>query len=311
VDVPTAMTLLLVDSEIRLRRHWAAPMVPILWFSVVVGVARLRRPIHRRLAVAALILASTSTYLVDGLLPGGRRFDPNDLTWTSRAEQLSYLASRVPVGATVAASRRVLAHVANRADLYVFPPSYRGALWPPERRPQVYLVDLTNDGSLDMLEGRQSPLRTPRALYAIWLAGTDALMLIEHPPVAERRASGGTGAIRLDGIDDLSRGGTVELVLHWSAARRLTGTLTRVVRLLDADGSLIAERRGMALDAFFPSNEWPDGQIVLDRVRFDRDVAPGGRVVAGWLDERGREDLADILLSDSPQAPGWSARAAP
>ena len=58
-------------------------------------------------------------------------------------------------------------------------------------------------------------------------------------------------------------------------------------------------------------DQWPADQIVLDRVRFDHTAEPGGRVAPGWLDEDGREDLADILLSDSLPVPGWSARVAP
>ncbi len=79
-DAPTAVTLLLADKEIRLRRHWAAPMLPVLWLSVVVGVSRLRQPAHRRLAIVVLVAAGASAYLLGSGLPGGGRFDPADAT---------------------------------------------------------------------------------------------------------------------------------------------------------------------------------------------------------------------------------------
>lgn len=290
-NLPDAAALLLADKEIRLRRHWAAPMVPILWLSVVVAIAQLRRPMYRRVAIVALVVGSASTFLLDSGLPGGGRFDPADASWTSRAEQLSYLVDQVPAGATVAASRRVLAHLSGRPELYVFPPSYRGALWPPERRPNVYLADLTNDDTLEMLQGRQSPLRTARAPYAIWLAGPDALMLVEHAPAPTQTVGKASGEIRLDGVDDMSRGPDLDLVLHWSAPRRPSGSLARVVRLLADDGSIVAEQRGTALDTILPTNDWPNGQRVIDRVHFDGIATDVARVVVGWLDARGEGEL--------------------
>ncbi|MDP8923150.1 MAG: DUF2079 domain-containing protein, partial [Chloroflexota bacterium] len=296
IDLPDAAVLVMADKEQRFRRHWVAPTLPIIWLATVVGLARLRHPPLRALGIGALVLGMTWTYVLDSDLPGGGDSDPSDLVWTERSEQMDYLVRRVPPDASVAASRRVLGDLANRAELYVFPPSYMGKLWPPNRRPQVYLLDLTNDGTREALLGRQSPLRTTRTPYAIWLAGPDGMLLAERPPAPVTPVEGDSAGIRLTGLDATRDDDSLDVTLHWSATHRPDRALTRVVRVLDAGGGVIAERRGTALDELFPTTEWPAGQIVLDRLRMPLEGRAPLTVAAGWETERGQPDLIEVPL---------------
>lgn len=299
VDLPQAATLLLADKGERFRRHWTAPMLPTIWLSAVVGYAALRGRPLRVVGVALLAIGSVTTYLLDSNLPGGGDYDPADLAWSDRAEQHAYLVARVPAGASLVASRRALGAVADRAELYVFPPSYQGKLWPPERRAQAYLLDLSNDGTQEELLRRQSPLRANRP-YAIWLAGPDAMLLLERAPEPEQQLDRDLSGIRLRGLWTRQDGETVEVESHWQANTKPATRLTRVVTVLDGDGRVLAESRGTALDAYLPTEQWPAGQEVIERVRLD--ASPGRQRVVRlrWVDGNGQGDAFEIGIGDSP-----------
>lgn len=297
IDLPDAAVLVFADKEQRFRRHWASPTLPIVWLATVVGLARLRRPPLRALGVAALVAGTLATYRIDSNMPGGGDYDPSDVVWTDRAAQMAYMVGLVPPEGSVASSRRVMAYLGNRAELYVFPPSYLGKLWPPERRPSVYALDLSNDGTREALIGRQSPLRTGRTPYAIWLVGPDAMLLTERPPAPSRPLDAASNGINLTGVD-LSRvspgldvgaprdGIDLDATLHWAAPTRPARELTRVVRALDASGAVLAEQHSTPLEELFPTIEWPAGQIVLDRVRMPLDGQTPARLLAGWVERQ-------------------------
>jgi len=299
VDLPQAATLLLADKGERFRHHWTAPMLPTIWLSAVVGYAALRGRPLRVVGVALLAIGSVTTYLLDSNLPGGGDYDPADLAWSDRAEQHAYLVARVPAGASLVASRRALGAVADRAELYVFPPSYQGKLWPPERRAEAYLLDLSNDGTQEQLLRRQSPLRANRP-YAIWLAGPDAMLLLERAPEPEQQVDRDLSGIRLRGLWTRQDGETVEVESHWQANTKPATRLTRVVTVLDGDGRVLAESRGTALDAYLPTEQWPAGQEVIERVRLD--ASPGRQRVVRlrWVDGNGQGDAFEIGIGDSP-----------
>jgi uncharacterized membrane protein len=295
IDAPQAGVLLLADKE-RFRRHWASPMLPVIWLATTVGLASLRRPPLRALGVAALVAGTAATYALDSNLPFGGDYDPADLAWTDRSEQMAYAVARVQPGARVAASRRALGHLADRPELYVFPPSYLGALWPPERRPDTYVLDLSNDGTREALAGRQSPLRTARAPYAIWLVGPDAALLTERPPAPSLRVDRDAGGITLAGLDARRNGSYLDVTLHWAAPRRPDARLTRVVLVTDGEGRALAGSRGTALDDLFPTTEWPNGQVLLERIRVPLGGVAPARVQAGWAPPGRQPTRVDVAL---------------
>jgi hypothetical protein len=207
--------------------------------------------------------------------------------------------ARVPPGASLVSSRRALGAVADRAELYVFPPSYAGKLWPPERRAQAYLLDLSNDGTQEALLSRQSPLRANRP-YAIWLAGPEAMLLLDRAPEPEQPLDRDLSGIRLRGIWAVQDGEAVVVEAHWQAASKPATRLTRVVSILDGDGRVLAESRGSPLDDYLPTEQWPAGQAVIERVRLD---APPGRqraVRVQWLDATGAGDAFELGIGDAP-----------
>jgi uncharacterized membrane protein len=295
VDVPQAATLLLADKGERFRRHWTAPMLPTIWLAAVVGYAALRGRSLRLLGVGLLVAGTLVTFLLDSNLPGGGDYDPADVVWTERAEQHAYLAARVPPGASLAASRRFLGNVADRAELYVFPPSYAGELWPPERRPMAYLLDLSNDGTREALAGRQSPLRASRP-YTIWIAGPDAMLLLDRAPEPAVVLDLDLAGSRLHGVTARRHADELEIELHWRAQTKPASALSRSLVVLDASGSPLGESRGTPLDGLFPTDQWPAGQVVVDRVRFDGVQSAPVSVRIGWSDRHGVGESIDVPI---------------
>ena len=292
IDAPQAAALLLADKGERFRRHWSSPMMPTIWLSAVVGFSVLRGRWLRVAGILAVLVGTVSCFLLDSNLPGGGDYDPSDLQWSERAEQHAYLAQLLPPGGSVVSSRRALGAIADRAELYVFPPSYAGKLWPPERRPAAYFLDLSNDGTWEALLGRQSPLRSNRP-HAIWLAGPEAMLLLDRPPAPGTIVDRDAGPIRLLGYDQRTSGDLLELELHWQNPEKV-GRLTRMVHVLDTNGEPLAEARGSVLDDLFPTDFWPAGQMVVERVRLQIGTATPQTIRVGWIDERGQAATIDL-----------------
>src|SRR5205823_4473390 len=78
------------------------------------------------------------------------------------------------------ASKRGLAHLANRRELYIFPPKdYRPGLWPPSNPPAFLLLDLTNQDTLRELDAASGTIR-----------GSGAYRELERTPNALLLAAG-------------------------------------------------------------------------------------------------------------------------
>jgi uncharacterized membrane protein len=295
-DVPQAATLLLADKGERFRRHWTAPLLPTVWLATVVGFASLRGRPLRILGVGLLAAGTLATFLLDSNLPGGGDYDPADTAWSERAEQHAYLVERLPAGASLAASRRYLGLVADRSALYVFPPSYLGKLWPPERRLQAYLFDLTNDGTQEELARRQSPLRANRP-YAVWVAGADAMMLLDRAPEPRTVVDQDVGGLRLHGYTARQSGDVLELELHWQAAARPTAQLARSVGTpADPSGASLGAEPLALLD-YLPTDQWPQGQIVIDRTRLTLLASEPSVVRLGWGPPGAPPETIDLTIS--------------
>ena len=283
-DAPQAATLLLADKGERFRRHWTAPMLPTIWLAAVTGYATLRGRPLRLLGLGLMVAGTLVTFLLDSNLPGGGDYDPADVAWSDRAEQDAYLVAQIPPGASLVASRRFLGAVGGRSELYVFPPSYLGKLWPPERRSQAYLLDLTNDGTREALLGRQSPLRASRP-YAVWLAGPDAMLLLDRPPEPATVVDRDVGGVRLHGYDLRQSGTTVEVELHWQVIDRLDPSLTRTIttiRTPDNPFGALSGNLALALTELLPTEQWPPGLVVIDRVQLPGSEIGASTLHVGW-----------------------------
>jgi predicted membrane protein DUF2079 len=179
MTAPGAAALLLADKPGRFRRHWVAPMLPVIWIATVVGLANLgRQPPGLRLLGAALMLAAIGGYYaLDSSLPLGGQFEPGDLVATTLSGELAELDGAIPPRASVAASRRGLAHLANRPALYAFPPKdYGPGLWPPAELPEYALIDLANADSQRELDRPSGEVRWSGSYHELERRSTTLLL---------------------------------------------------------------------------------------------------------------------------------------
>jgi uncharacterized membrane protein len=140
---PPAATLLLADNSGRFRRHFAAPLVPLLWQAAVVGLTRLGRPGPRLAGGVAIGLATLALARPDV----HEQFDPAKRTPSRTASDLTRLGAMIPPDASVVASLRGLSRLANRREVYALPvTNYRAVPWPPVELPRYALIELEQDG---------------------------------------------------------------------------------------------------------------------------------------------------------------------
>lgn len=292
IAAPHAAVLLLADKENRLRRHWVAPMLPVIWLSTVVGLSSLRRPATRHIAVVALLVGAVTCYVADSSLPGGGDFEPDDVVATPRSRELEFATAWFDQrpGLSIAASRRAVGHVANRPGVYVFPPSYQGRLWPPDRPVEAYLLDLSNDQTARALTERPSLGK----LAAVFV-GPDTLMLV--PWTGAPSLPGPGGDSRLVGHDArrVDSRWEVLLYLRWTDSDPpIDGTVfgLTIGDLLAFERPLLGLRHGAA---------WPslrDVPLVIERVTLPALASRvGAEVQLRWPD--GRSERHRLELSES------------
>lgn len=265
ITAPELGALLLADREGRYRRHWVAPALPIIWLATVSGIARLRHTPARSLAGGLMVAGSITAFAIDSSLPGGGDYEPYDTVWSPRAEQLQRALAEVPADVSVAASRRILAYLAHRHELYVYPPSYAGALWPVEPAPRHWVFDLSNDQTREHLAGRSSPLRA-QAGSVIWTLGPDAAVLTPAAPSLATASDLALDWVRLRAWETRVVTGGEELLLLWESARRPARPQMRAIKVTDASGAELHRVDSNPLDQMYPPTEWPRGQQWVDRV---------------------------------------------
>jgi len=191
----------------------------------------------------------------------------------------------VPSDASAAASRRALPYLANRSEIYVYPPSYSGSLWPVNPLPRYWLLDLTNDQTRAHLEGRSSPLRAENP-GTIWTTGTDVALITPVETILPRDAAIPMDWGQLQAWDVRGASGGLELLLQWESLRRPTRPQVRTIRFLSPEGQEVHRITTMPLDEIYATNEWQRGQQWIDRTLIDSNFG-GTRIQVGTA-ERGR-----------------------
>lgn len=304
IDVPSFAALFLQDRDDTFGRHWAAPMLPVLWMATAATIARFRRPQIQAAATVLVLLTTAVGYRLDSPLPGGMKYDAQQFARSERSQVLDDLVARVPPDARVAASANVVAHLANRAGVYVFPPTdhYAAALERQARRPNAYVLDLFDSGTQRIAAlDRLSPLMN-EPVYSVWSPGHKALLLLDSVPPAHN----GTGLIfdekiLLRGYDVRETDDEIELGIQWQRLDDLRGRYGRQITILDADGATVKREDDMPLSTVFGVNKWQNNQVIVDTFRIQKPTSG----VAGWTARIAwitRDKQGPILISDGTRA---------
>ncbi|MBA2451033.1 MAG: DUF2079 domain-containing protein, partial [Chloroflexi bacterium] len=301
IAVPTLLALLLQDRDDTFGRHWAAPLLVALWLATIAGLARLPKGTPRWIGLAAMGLGTALAFRLVSPFPGGGDFDAAALRYDERAGLLDRAISRIPPSASVIASQNVVAHLANRAEAYVFPidSHYAEGLGWRRKRPDYYVLDLYDDlTNRAAVSERLNPLNADRP-YHVWSAGHKVMVLSNavEPPTVSIDGRYGT-RLWLKGYDLVRHGNTRRLVLHWERYGQVRGRYDRELTVIDGRGERALFEADMPLSAQYGSNKWSLGQTILDEIVLPN--APGPlRVRVAWV---AQDKRTPIRLADGAEA---------
>ncbi len=126
--VPVLVYLMLSNYEPQwsVQSYYNPPLLPTLFFGLIVALERLRSWLGRpRLAaglqvgMACLIVAGVgASYGLDAPGPGSRRFTPERFSVTPRVEAAQRLLARIPPTASVSAIWPLVPHLSQRQRIY-------------------------------------------------------------------------------------------------------------------------------------------------------------------------------------------------
>lgn len=288
VALPGFAVLFLQDRAGTYAGHWSAPILPIVWLATAVGLRRVARRRSVLGAGLALMLVGTAlAYGLDSYFPGGREFEADNYYTTPLESDLRRAVDLVPRGASLAATRRVVPHLAARRDLYQFPFTfYNAPLRPDSQRQDFYILDLTDTPTQRAVEVAESDsVLEKRPRYHVQRFGPDVLLLSRDRPEPPRpRSETFGGTVRLSGIDPPTIiGDGISFGLFWEMLRRPDAEIERTVRVVDRAGSVVAEMVGAPLDDYLPPRDWDRGQVVAEHLTVPAHGLSGGqRVMVGW-----------------------------
>ena len=301
VAAPAFLALLLQDRDDTFGRHWAAPLLAVLWLGTVAGLARLPERRARWVGLGALVLGTAAAFRLVSPLPGGGRYDAAALRFDERTSLLERAIERIPPASTVVASSSVVAHLANRPEAYVFPidSHYAESLGWRRKRPDFYVLDLYDDlTNRATISNRLNPLNADRP-YHVWSAGRKILVLADRVPEPTALLDvGWAGRLRLKGYDLETSVDGARLVLHWERYGQIRGRYDRDLTVLDGRGNSVLHEEDMALSATYGSNKWRPGQTILDEILLPPAAGPL-RVRVAWVAQEKRKP---IVLDDGREA---------
>jgi uncharacterized membrane protein len=287
--VPTAIVLFLQDRGDTYGGHWAGAMVPIVGMATAGGLARLcqRNVLLGRAAAIGLAATSLVAFVLHSHFPGGRDFDPGDFQFRQTEIDMADAVRTIPPDARVTASRRLVPHLANRPEVWQFPPSlYASGLRPDPARQDAYIFDLTDSPTRRPLEDLNSDTaltRRPR-LHVTQFGDFVLLLSRQQPtPTVELNVTFPAVAV-LRGFDLEEIAGELRLRAYWDPLGRSQRDLYRVVRLVDARGAVLAEQVTVPLQSVLPPTRWERGQTLAEQgvVSLAGTRIGEVRVMVGW-----------------------------
>ncbi|MCS6801710.1 MAG: DUF2079 domain-containing protein [Chloroflexota bacterium] len=275
--LPTLGYLALGNSpaQYSILYHYQAPLIPLLLFATIAGMARLVRWGVPRAAVAALLLgAAAGAYLLLSPAPLGRAFEPERYHGGEHAAILDRFVAAVPPDTPVSAARNVVSRFSRRERVYNFPTIADA---------EIVLLDYRGYVCCGFWEDDDHALRRFVADPAFWLVdAADGVWLFQRgtprPPTIQHPAAVDIGGqIRLSGHDLTPLGNRrYELTLWWQALRPPDDRYTVFVHVLDADGRRVWQHDSEPLDGLFPTTDFPPGRFLPDRRRLDLGGLPAG-----------------------------------
>ena len=276
---------------------YAAPVVPFVIVSGIVGVERLGRWIERSdqlrasaadsrhwLPVAGV--AITSCLFVSqwffGYLPGGSNYQL--FTVTEHHRRAAGMLEQIPPDAKVSVQDKLNPHVANRETLHIFPRiddadtvlvDVTGPAWPQHPNDVRTTVDellstgfgvlAAEDGFL-LLSRNAETQRIPDAFYDSWVVEPgDVVEPVDDASEAGRSIASFDGLIDLVDVQvGTDQHGELVTETIWRALKPIPDDLRFYIGYLDSAGSAMADTLFYppVASLWYPTSLWAPGELV-------------------------------------------------
>lgn len=299
--------------QYSIASHYALPLVPFLFFATVLGAERiLRRTAHadrpaRQWALSALILvASSTTYLLQSPGPGAQHFEAREYQSAfDLRNKIAYdLMREIPDDAVLVAQRELVPHMTHRQQIWEFPfvPDYRQAdylffdkaragyfalapLWREWFDSGYFETIKEQDGFV--IARRRAPAQSLDIRYG------DAMSLLGYTIIT---------------TDTLWGGQKLRPIVEWRAEQDIRTRYIFQIHVVDDRGHLWARDENEPAGGSFHTDRWKKDRRIGDQytVRLPSTMPPDEyRIVVGVYDPESdrrlvAHDAAGRLLGDDP-----------
>lgn len=271
--LPTLFYLLASDfpSQSSIHFQYTAPLIPFMFFSLVIGIQRIARwRIFSRFELARvqtliliLVLASgIANYFFQSPGPSSRSMDAQEFTATAHTQIGYQLLSMIPPNATVMADSNLVPHLSQRLTVY------QTAVVPDLRQIDYLLSDATLPIHADYESIWNDILPLP---FFETVSDQDGYILKKRAAVkvAQPRPLQFDNGISLIGYtiesnQPMRRGDTANLVLAWRADEAIDTRYAVFVHLRDAAGNLWAQDDHEPGKGWLRTDRWQAGDETMD-----------------------------------------------
>ena len=291
ITLPLVAMMLLsnIQDMHHLQRWYLAPVLPVLFAAVAIGINRLPRR-YAPWTFTALIVATIVSYFLFSQAPLGPNFEPHRYTVTERQQRAWEVIAAVPDEAVVAAQEAFVVPLAHREQIYNYPWFVAGrenidyfvlgrdfGSYPVPGDEMGYeidnliaepelVVEMEVDGIYLLRQGGE-----PLPSIELNRVAEDTIKLVR----AEVALADEAGFYRpLEGDDlSLAPGDRLRVSLYWEALAAPEAERTVSVRVEDAAGALVAQRDSLPGNGARPTSWWQPGWNFRDVYYLE--VAPG------------------------------------
>ena len=290
------VALMLISNEPamhKLQRWYLAPVLPVLFAAVAVGIGRMSER-YARWAAASLLLATVIAYGLYSQAPMGGRFEPDRYQRSDTQNLIWELINDLPEDATVVAQVAFSVPLALREQIYVYPwydsvedsvdyfvMSRKDFSYPFDKFEIKWEINnLVADPQLTISEEVDGfyiirPNGQPHPSVRIDAVAEEAIML-EKVELALAGDDGRFNTIS-PGTISLEPGQQLRVTLYWQALATITDDRTVSVRIVDGSGALVAQHDMQPGDGSRPTSWWQPGWAFRDvyYLTLGADLTPG------------------------------------
>jgi uncharacterized membrane protein len=309
--------------------HYAAPLVPFVVLSALLGIDYLVARLSPRLGMkrqtllyllSALVLISTLLYhRGHGFTPLATGFQIPKATPHHRlAKELMAL---IPEGATVSAQSRLTPHLSQRPRIYMFPKVEDADYvffdasvdsWPIHPNDQKRLFDsLLSEEGFGILAAKEGYILLQRGLsdFQELPDGFYDFARVKEPQVEYPMVVDFGGLLRFLGFNLNQKEGMTSLVLYWQPLLPVERDYWIYPFFYDEGGRIIEDTtlRPMTTALWYPTSRWKEGEIVrMETLPWDvgKDFNVGLGVIEGeswevWEERLSLEVVTSTLVISS------------